>query len=435
MLLILAASLSNRLRYITDLMLREMLGLDFRLTTSREDFSGHHGPKITYSKEPFADGLFIEATGMLFETVIVPQKVTISTTDGIPVLFETANPQSALPFDPFAACFYMVARYEEYLPHKKDRFGRYLATESIASKGNFLDMPIVHRWVDMLERLLRKHFPGLGIRHPQFRFVPTIDIDHAWCYRQRTLARTLGGFARSLIHGDLHEIAERFKVLALSAPDPYHNYSFIQSLHGRYGNQPVYFILFANYGHDDNNVTVTSKAFHKLIKELDQHGGVGIHPSLLSNTQREKLENEFSGLNRVLGRQVTISRQHFLKLTMPETYRNLVQLGIQHDYSMGYATHSGFRAGIAIPFRFFDLMKDETTKLIIHPVALMDVTMKDYLRLSKVESLDKITSMVKTFRNAHGEFVSLWHNESLGGTGRWAGWQEVYEEMVKMAST
>ena len=47
----------------------------------------------------------------------------------------------------------------------------------------------------------------------------------------------------------------------------------------------------------------------------------------------------------------------------------------------------------------------------------------------------KIENMIQTIRSVHGEFVSLWHNESLGDTGRWKGWREVYEEMVKLASS
>jgi hypothetical protein len=168
---------------------------------------------------------------------------------------------------------------------------------------------------------------------------------------------------------------------------------------------------------------------------LDVHGKVGIHPSLSSNKYLLKVEGEITGLGDILGRNITSSRQHFLKLSMPRTYRTLMQFGISDDYSMGYASNPGFRAGIAMPFPFFDLLRNEATTLTIHPVTLMDVTMKDYLRLSREESLEQISSMIRTIRAVNGEFVSLWHNESLGDTGRWEGWRAVYEKMVKLAST
>ncbi|MCX6266166.1 MAG: hypothetical protein NTW16_02240 [Bacteroidetes bacterium] len=208
MLLILTASISNRLRYIASLMLREMLGIEFGIITSREEFSSYEGPKISYAKEPEPGGLFIESSELLFESNLITQEVFSSTFNGEHVLFQTANPLSSLPFDPFAAAFYLVTRYEEYNSHKKDSFGRYPATESIAWKGNFLEIPVIHRWVEILERLLKKQYPGIKFHYPSYQFVPTIDVDHAWCYRGRTAARTVGGFGRSLMHGHLKEMTE-----------------------------------------------------------------------------------------------------------------------------------------------------------------------------------------------------------------------------------
>ncbi len=435
MLLLLTASISNRLRYIADLMFCKLLGIEARLTISTEEFAVYQGPKISYSREPMAEGPFIEASGLLFETNISFQEVIPTTIDGVSVIFASGHPLSALPFDPFAAAFYMVTRYEEYHPFKKDTFGRFPATESIAWKGGFLDVPIVHLWAEILKRMLSKHYQGLKFLHPRYRFTPTIDIDHAWCYLGRPLSRTLGGFGRSVIHGRFGEVTGRLKVLTGWTPDPYDNYIYLNMVHRPHENFPLFFILFADYGRNDNNVTVTSKNFHKLLMELDQQGTVGIHPSLSSNKHPDKLEDEYEGLCEVLDRDVTISRQHFLKLSLPRTYRNLLHFGITDDYSMGYASHTGFRAGIAVPFAFFDLARNEVTPLVIHPVSLMDVTMMDYLRLNKVESMAKIENMIQTIRSVHGEFVSLWHNESLGDTGRWKGWREVYEEMVKLASS
>ncbi len=435
MLLIFASAVTNRLRYMADLMLKELLGIDVLYSTSSAEFISYEGPKLCYAAEPLADGPYIEASTLLFETNIDLHDVPSFVIDGVPALFKSADPRSGLPFDPFAASFYMVSRYEEYHAHHKDSFGRYPVTESVAWKGKFLDNPVVNLWAGLLKQMLVRHFPSINFKPPHYRFTPTIDIDHAWCYKGRTVARSLGGLGRSLLHGRLHEIAERIKVVAGMAPDPYDNYAFIHTVHAVHANFPLYFILFADYGLNDNNVTITSKAFHRLLRELDRYAGVGIHPSLSSNKHLLKLENEYYGLSDVLDRKVTVSRQHFLKLSMPETYRSLAQLGITNDYSMGYATHTGFRAGTANPFPFFDLLRNEATKLIIHPVSLMDVTLKDYLRLNKVESLEKINSVIQTIRTVNGEFVSLWHNESLGNSGRWKGWREVYAEMVKLAST
>ncbi|MFZ4521367.1 MAG: polysaccharide deacetylase family protein [Bacteroidales bacterium] len=435
MLLILTDSISARIVYIATLMVKEMLGTEFLLTTSMEEFVNFPGPKIIYSRKVSEDGISIEAAGLLFEQDVKYHEIQCSFLDGTPLIFKSVHPSSALPFDPFAAGFYLVSRYEEYHSHKRDSYGRFPATESIAWKSGFLEIPVVHAWAEMLKRLLRRHYPEMTFTPRRYQFVPTIDVDHAWCFRGRTITRTLGGFGRSMLKGNLADVIGRVKVLAGFSPDPYDTYNFIRSVHEPSGNFPLYFILFADYGMNDNNVTITSKKFHQLLRELDQHGGVGIHPSLSSGRHLLKLEDEYDGLCEVLDRDVTISRQHFLKLSLPRTYRCLLQFGITDDFSMGYASHTGFRAGIAMPFPFFDLSRNEATSMMIHPVSIMDVTLKDYLRLTPVESLEKIEKMIQLIKSVNGEFVSLWHNESLGDAGRWQGWQRVYKEMVKLASS
>jgi hypothetical protein len=434
MLLILTPAVTNRLRYIAALMVKELLGLEVEFTPSADEFAGYKGPRLCYAKEPMAEGLFIPSCGLLSETSVLHREVTYGAINGVPALF-VATEGNEPGFDLFAAAFYMVSRHEEYDHHKKDTFGRFPATESIAWRNGFLELPVVNLWARMLGELLKKHVPSVSIHQPEYRFTPTIDIDHAWCYRGRTFSRTLGGIGRSLMNLRPGEVVSRLKVLGGVAPDPYDTYSFIREAHGPDGIDPLWFILFADYGRDDNNVTLTSRIFHRLVQDLDRHRTVGIHPSLSSNKHLLKLEDEYYGLCDLVDRPVTISRQHFLKLSMPKTYRTLIGLGITDDYSMGYASHLGFRAGMASPFPFFDLSRNEVTPLIIHPVSVMDVTIVDYLRLNRDEGLKAIVNVIDTVKSSHGEFVSLWHNESLGEMGRWKGWREVYIEMVKKAIT
>jgi hypothetical protein len=44
-----------------------------------------------------------------------------------------------------------------------------------------------------------------------------------------------------------------------------------------------------------------------------------------------------------------------------------------------------------------------------------------------------ILHTIKVVKSVNGEFISIWHNESLSDKGRWQGWRKVYEEMVKSA--
>ena len=68
-------------------------------------------------------------------------------------MFFSVN-NSVFPFDPFAASFFMISRYEEYLPHIKDIHGRFEAKESLAFKNNFLEKPIVDIWINLIKKEL-----------------------------------------------------------------------------------------------------------------------------------------------------------------------------------------------------------------------------------------------------------------------------------------
>jgi hypothetical protein len=138
-------------------------------------------------------------------------------------------------------------------------------------------------------------------------------------------------------------------------------------------------------------------------------------------------------LSKVLNRQITKSRQHFLKLDLPHTYRNLIDLDITDDYTMGYASEIGFRASICSSFYFYDLELDIETNLKIHPFAFMEGTLRDYLNIHADKALNHIKPLIDEVKAVNGTFICLWHNESLSNQYRWVGWQEVYEQTIKYA--
>ncbi|MGI8893370.1 MAG: polysaccharide deacetylase family protein [Bacteroidia bacterium] len=435
MLLVYTPSITSRLKYIFNLVINQLAGIDFTFTASKEDFINSTNPKINYSHHSFGDELFFEASGLLEEKGIVDKSIDIEVfpwEDSIG-FFKTKQP-SALPFDVFSAAFYLVSRYEEYLPHIKDTHSRFTPNQSLAFNNNFLQKPVVNIWAKKIKTLIKNKFPEITSREHRYKFVSTVDIDNAFAYVEKGGLRTAGALARSLFFLNFSEFIERVKVISGIQDDPYDTYQFMLDLHKNYNIETIYFFLVGEYGENDKNVSIKSNRLQTLIKTLADYGKVGIHPSYGSSKDPVKLRRELNSLSKILKRDVTKSRQHFLRLNLPTTYRLLIDLDITEDYTMGYANDVGFRASICSPFRFYDLDMENETTLTIYPFAVMDATLLYYLKIKNTEAINYIKPLVDEVKAVNGIFISLWHNESLSDKFPWTNWKHVYEEMVEYAS-
>jgi hypothetical protein len=263
--------------------------------------------------------------------------------------------------------------------------------------------------------------------------VSTFDIDNAYAYREKGFMRTVGGYVKDLLKLDFGQVKDRTQVLFGNKRDPYDTYDFQFSIQKKYKFKTIYFFLVGDYGVNDKNLPVESRKFQSLIKTVGDYAEVGVHPSYGSNSKPELLKKEVGRLAKVLHREVTNSRQHFLKLSFPDTYRNLIDLDITDDHTMGFANEIGFRAGICSAFNFYDLDLEIETKLRIHPFTVMDATLKYYMKVPPSKAIEAIRPLLEEVKKVNGTFISLWHNESLSGEKQWQGWQDVYEEMIKLA--
>ncbi len=433
MLLIYTTSSTPRLRYTFDLVFKEILGIGYTLTHHAEEFIASTNPKLNYSDgEQFADELFFYASKFLFEKGIRRQEISVFDWDDTKVFFAT-HPKYIFPFDPFAAAFYLVSRYEEYLPHKRDMYDRFDAKESLAFEKGFLKKPLVNIWVKKIQKVLSEKYPGLKFPPRSYRFVSTIDIDNAYAYREKGLMRTAGASLRALSRLDFKGISDRLAVLAGIKKDPYDTYDLLSTIQQKYDLKCIYFFLLGDYDENDKNISISRKKFQSLIKSIADYSEVGIHPSFGSNSDPSRLRKEISRLRKVLKRDISKARQHFLMLHFPATYRRLIDHDITDDYTMGFSGEVGFRASICTPFYFYDIEQETSTKLLIHPFAVMDATLKYYMKVHPEDVMTYVDPLINEVRAVEGTFMSLWHNESLSNMKPWEGWSEVYEQLVKSA--
>ncbi len=431
MLLILVQKETNRLRYIMQLIFTNLLGIEIRFTQDVSFFDQYDGPKFSYGVAVDEDILFFVSSGLLFESKISAKDLKHSLYKGQITLFSIKHMAAALPYDPFAASFYLVSRYEEYLPHLRDKHNRFLAEGSDAFQHGYLEKPMVNIWSLQIKEILITRYPDLQFSVQDYKFIPTIDVDAAYAYKNKGLTRAFGGIIKAIRKKDFDEVRQRIRVLMGIEKDPFDTFELQLSLQKQFGYQPIYFILLADYGPNDKNIPHNNRHFRSLIRYLSDYAEIGIHPSYASSQQPSLIEMETARLSKILKMEVSLSRQHFLKLTLPDTYRDLLNNDISHDFTMGYAEAVGFRASICTPFSFFDLDQDTATNLYIHPFAVMDGTLKDYLKLSPEQSIKTISKLLSEVKQVSGTFISLWHNQTLNDTGEWHGWLSVFINMVE----
>ena len=400
MLLIYTPKITSRHKYIFKLFFNEIYQIKFQITEREDEFKAFDAAKLNYSNTSFEDEIFIESIGLLNEKGINQQDINVSPQNNIPAFFQSQS-DSSMGFDVFSASFYLVSRYEEYLPSVKDIHQRFQAENSLAYKHDFLQKPLINIWANSLMQKIKQKHPDLEVISPTYNYISTIDIDNAFYYLEKGFVRSLAGFFASLFNFDFNGIQQRFAVLSGKKKDPYDTYDTQLKLQKEYNLKVIYFILLADYGLNDKNISFTKRKFQLLIKRLADYASIGIHPSYGSNTNFAKLPKEIKRLEGITKREVTKSRQHFLKLTIPETYNQLVDLGIRDDYTMGFASAIGFRASICSAYTFYNLDTETILPIKIHPFAVMDATLFYYLKLSPEKSIAQISALIEEVKKCN----------------------------------
>jgi hypothetical protein len=425
MILFFTEHLSERVNYICHFIFKEQLGIEYRITNDAEEAKQHAYPVICYTSAKLnSDAFHIKPQGLLTETGIKDQEIVCLNTKEYPTFFEQKH--GDVSFDVLAAAFYLISRYEEYLPHQKDEYGRFSHTESTAFRNNFLHLPLVNIWITDLSVLLAKKFPELNFFKPAFKCVLTYDIDMAWSYKKKGIIRNLGGFL-------FKPSIQRWKVLLGMEKDPFDSFSFIDEMNRKSGTDVIYFMLMASrLSRFDKNISPEKKAMKQLINRIVKDYGMGLHPSWKSHKHPSLILKEKKKLEKIAERQVINSRQHYIKMSMPDTYRKLIEAGIQHDFSMGYGSINGFRASMAGSFFWYDLLAETTTSLRLFTFCFMDANSHYEQKSTPEASLKEIEHYLTICKKYNGLFIPVFHNNFLGTDENFKGWKEMYSEFISL---
>ncbi|WP_239530864.1 polysaccharide deacetylase family protein [Muriicola jejuensis] len=403
-----------------------MLQIEVGFTTRVEDFIKHSGPKITYTKQPLQNEFFIRSHTLLFEQGIRNMNLAVGKWDDLPCFFP-AGERSNLPFDIFAASFYLLSRYEEYFPHVKDLVGRFPLKESLAYEHDFLKRPVVDLWARKMLELLKERFPALEVRPKLVRHTSVIDVPISHSYAHRGLLRGGIGMLLDLFSLRFRRISQRMAVMLKAKPDPYDNFKELVGIHAKYDLPAIFFFQFAQYSRYDKNISTENNAFRHLIKSVADYDTVALAASYSSFANTDLLKEEKENLANVINRPVNYVRLRYNRVDVPETYRNLVSAEFTDDYSMGYTHEMGFKAGTCTSFYFYDIPQEVQQPIKIHPFAVHDYALLKFA--SEEEIFVELDRLYKEVRDVGGHFITVFTNELLGSEGK-VNWLQLYAKMI-----
>jgi hypothetical protein len=404
-------------------------GEELRVTSDVEVFSNATGPKVWYCNDPCPshESVSFNRTNVLWTNAIEAIQPVVGYRNNMPF----PDLDGSARFDPFASSFFLISRYEEHYASSFDEHGRFSGMQAWGGIQN-LRRPWADIWRGDVHSEIRKVFPGYNPVVPGFRTVATIDVDSAFAFRYKGVHRTLGGVAKDFIRLKPRQAFARLKCVLANQHDPFDTYDYILDTCLAHHIELRCFFLLADRSRYDINVHHRNKQLHERIEDMRDGGAIlGIHPGYESHNDIRIVRSEIARLDSIMGDKTRHSRQHFLKFRLPVTYRRLIECDILNDHSMGYADAPGFRAGTAHPFKWFDVERNEVTSLMVHPVIVMDSTLRHYQNLDTLEAMEVIAQLKSEVRNTGGDFVSLWHNETVAEQGDWVGWRAVWEEAVK----
>ncbi len=431
MVFVLTDGITPRHRYIFKYLLETCCGWPVTLIDRSVPGSfPMNKPLIAYYADPVAGAFHVKPSGMLSGSGIPEEPKDIVHSSGNTCFFTQSG--SDYPFDIFAASFYLISRCEEYRPFLPDAYGRFDHRTSLAFRAGFLDIPLVEVWLADFVTLMVRRFPELVLTKPIFRFQPTYDIDIAYAFRGRGIVRMAGGLLKSMLKGDLTGLVDRYRVLRNKQSDPYDAYGMLDSLHRKTGMQPLYFFLMASECRGyDRNIDPADEAMRTLVRRHAKLYPTGMHPSWRSGDEPDLLRIEKEALESITGVSITMSRQHYIRMRLPDTYRALIDVGMREDFSMGYGGANGFRASVSRSFPWYDLEEERETELWVHPFCFMDATAHHEAGMTPETAFLQLEGYADTLKQLGGCLTTIFHNSMLGSDPIYAGWSARYVRFVK----
>lgn len=431
--IIYSEEVSSRLRYVCNFIFHQALKTNYIITDNAGKFISSELFKINYSKLEFANTFCVYPSGFLIENGVKEMNPPCTNSGKDFKLFPAL--QGDLDYDIFSAVFYFISRYEEWQKFVKDNHGRFEIRSSILHKLNAVRYPSVDCSINEFGKKLEVYFRGYKATKPEFRYISTIDVDNLYAFKAKTVFRNTGGGIKSFLRGDINGFWARMATVLFKQKDPFDYYKEQVQISEDTKVPLIYFFLYRNNTNFDRTVKPSHPAFIELFRFLkSKYIAIGLHPSYYSSEHPLLLKKEVENLCKDAALPVIATRQHYLRFNIRTTPKELLENGIEYDFTMGFASTTGFRSGTALPFYYYDFEREKELPLMAVPFALMDGAYYNYMHKNASEAEKEIFELADKVKENGGLFISVFHERSFAGF-LYPGWKELYFKLQKNLSS
>ena len=443
----------NEKKYVIDFLFKEYFGIDYEIVSYNEnDTEIIFADKKIIIRDIFlnqVDNKWLEVLNLFKNPLeyLNYDDLSINVRNrhkSIPILFGSnkikLNKETILfELDLIGSCFFMLSGYEEAINLNRDIHDRFLARYSISKNQNFILRPIVNEYAELLFSYLEILNPQLKRKKNSFKKLISVDVDQPYNPNIKNFLGIIRGTIKFFLQSDKTNSPLKLiynylanKVNFFIYDDDYNNFQWLIEKNTQVKNKVIFFIIQkvtnAKY---DGKYSISEKLMRNLNSKIksNQHE-IGIHFSYetynnANNALAEK--NIFFSNEKIFQAK---SRQHFLRWSSLITPRILNSVGIQKDYTVGYADHVGFRSGTCTKYKLYDLENRCELDTYEIPLIAMDVSLfgETYMNLScENEILEVLFLLEDECRHFGGTYSILWHNNQLNSIMH----REIYEKIIK----
>ena len=426
MLLVYTQKITPRITYVFKHICTRILGVEVKFTSIIEELISFEGAKLSYGKKSLGNELFIQSHGLLTQQGFESEHIVVKDWGDTKCFFSVTE-KSSLPFDIFSAGFYLLSRYEEYLPHVKDVMGRFPAIESLGFNNGFLEQPVIDIWAYKFKSLLLKTYPDMVFLSRTSTIHTVIEANQPYAYKQRGVLRTFVGYTNDLIKLKFKRILDRTAVLFGVRNDPFDTFEWVVQTARKGNNQLTVFFMLGESLVFEESLNTRRRKFKLLVKYVADYENVGLIFSYDTLSNYEMLKKEKKRIENITNRDLQGSLNAHYLVNLPDSYRNLVELEIAKDFTMVYEDTPGFRAGTCTPFLFYDLDYEIKTPLIIHPISATTAAFKNKYASDITKTVEKLWTSVKA---VNGTFSMSFTNKNFTPIPSNDVWRDLFSEKL-----